>query len=93
MPFRYPKELIVLINYKDNYKKIAEKLGSEKLIEDFLQKVKLADESQKSHIYDFKAEAGDCWTGLGSPRPSSDLPFNEHAITTVALPMPNHRVV
>ena len=59
MPFRYPKELIVLINYKENYKKIAEKLGSEKLIEDFLQKAKLADESHKSHIYDFKAEAGD----------------------------------
>jgi hypothetical protein len=59
MPFRYPRELVELINYKNNYEIIAKRLESKKLIDDFLKNNKLAHESQKSHVYDFKANAGD----------------------------------
>jgi len=80
-PFWEISDLVNLINKKDNYAHIVNKLGSEIELNDFLNKANLIIMNKENNLYDYHASAGDL------------LIFNEGGLHKGSKPSLNERLV
>jgi len=80
-PFWEIGDLVNLINKKNNYAHIVEKLGSETELNDFLNKANLIITNKENNLFDFHASPGDL------------LIFNEGGLHKGSKPSLNERLV